>query len=86
MNVNDMILGEDDPAKIRRTLREGHSISTNTKSMMKCRCGWRIFTSPLLTKEDIEQLAWLHITKPSLIIADSSDVEGEARRHRARHM
>lgn len=79
MEKSDFILGEHDPSH-RRVLREEHSIIDTNGGRLTCRCGWFMFThSALLDKDMAEELAWLHISKPELIIAESSDVLKEGR-------
>lgn len=82
MNLEDYVIDEYDPNK-GRNLRKGHSVQKSADgSRLLCTCGWFIRFVPTTDKEVTEELAWLHISKPSYVIAGSSDVEHFGRMRR----
>jgi hypothetical protein len=75
MNLDDYVIDEYDPSH-KRQLRRGHSIQKSADgSRLVCACGWFYAFSPLVDREAVEELAWLHVSKPQLIIKGSSDVD-----------
>ena len=79
---SNFIIGEHDPETARRVIAKGHSTRRN-RNVIECICGWSLRESLLLEREEAEYLAWLHVSKPQLIIAESSDVQLHARQMRA---
>lgn len=82
MESSKFIIGEHDPETARRVIAKGHS-TRRDGNVIECLCGWSIRETILLEKEEMEYLAWLHVSKPQLIIAESSDVQLHARQARA---
>ena len=75
MNLDDFAIDEYDP-NAKRKLREGHSILKSADgSRLLCKCGWFYVFSAVVEREVVEELAWLHVSNPALILKGSSDVD-----------
>lgn len=79
-SVDKFILGEHDPSR-HRVFRDAHMVK-KMGNRIQCQCGWAINVSPVMDLEMAEELAYLHRTKPELIIAESTDVDINGRRSR----
>lgn len=79
-----LIVGEDTSNK--RLLDKEHGIIDKTENgttfSVRCKCGWKMSTL-IAFKEECERGAWMHISKPHLLIAGSSDIERSSRLDRA---